>query len=85
MLLLLLIKFQAVLFFFTEMAAGYWLALIFQASHVVSEVGCVNNLQYWSSSNNSFMLASKLTKVTLGFVEEHQGYCLALDVYSVNW
>ena len=46
MLLLLLIKFQAVLFFFTEMAAGYWLALIFQASHVVSEVGCVNNLQY---------------------------------------
>ena len=44
--LLLLIKYQVVLAICTEMAAGYWLALIFQASHVVSEVGWVNNVQY---------------------------------------
>ena len=34
--------YQVILTMLTEIAAGYWLALIFQASHVVSEVGWVN-------------------------------------------
>ena len=34
--------YQLILTMLTEVAAGYWLALIFQASHVVSEVGWMN-------------------------------------------
>ena len=48
----------------TEIAAGYWVALIFQASHVVSEVGWVNQITE-APATTLFMLESKLTKATV--------------------